>query len=266
MYQSLENELTAITSQYEAGLMTEEESVNKKCGEILHTAYLLPMLNEGVPTEHADSIQAIIEMDTQVSILMDRIYGKDAPEEGCLTPIEEYCRLREVATSHELPPPPALIEVSNALEDSLIAKGKAIAFTASNVQTQISEYLIELVEAIATKNIRYTLLSEFNNSLGKGINKKGIRDWIVDSCPLKWVEDENKFIRIKSKKWDLSKLATAKALPYHEHAKVKKDSNPPVFNSSKKLEALNKAIEKLRGEFVGNGVDTSILDSLLAAF
>jgi hypothetical protein len=108
--------------------------------------------------------------------------------------------------------------------------------------------MIDLMNAIHTQNASYHLITEFYNALGKGVNKKALKDWIIASSPLVWSEKEVCFKRTKKLAWDGNKLEAADSIPYFEFAKITKTPAKPTFDLDKRVATINKAIAKLQAE------------------
>ena len=152
---------------------------------------------------------------------------------------------------------------ASPINNAFRLRGERILCASGNLQSLIHDYMIDLMSAIHTQNASYHLITEFYNGLGKGVNKKALKDWIVSSSPLLWNEEQKMFKRTKKAKWDEAKLIEADDIPYFEFAKISKPKTPSNFDSSKKIKFLIKSIEKTIAEFNSNGVDSTTLSAIL---
>jgi hypothetical protein len=133
-----------------------------------------------------------------------------------------------------------------------------------NVQSKIHEFMVSLFKDVINNTVPFSSLNELYSGLGKGVNKKAIKDWIHTFSPLRWNEEKQGFVRAKAHKWDMAMITDGSHNPYYLFDKPKKVSNPK-FDYDKKVTSLVKAMDKVIAEAHTAGVDCESLERILAS-
>lgn len=145
-----------------------------------------------------------------------------------------------------------------------IARIEKVLQEVGSVQFKIHVLSVDLFKSIKHQDLDYNIINTLYSKMGRGINKRAYKDWLLGMTILKWDRDEEKFVKPKRAKWTNLNTVLLDSTPFYTY--VNEGKTPAKFDLDKKLDSLDTRIKKLIEEAIeaNNGLVSDKISKLQA--